>query len=291
MELPFSAPLELSRMTVRPLPSLISPPGSPGPTDHDLTVIVPAYNEQDRLPATLAGLRDYLNPWGVDYRVVVIDNASTDKTGQIADSFGPRFSTLAQPIPGKGAAIRLGMQACTGAVLAFTDADLPYDLDSLRKGYESIVAGKTDVVFGARDLVESEMRARRRLIRTVATTVFREVVRLLVSRHVTDTQCGLKLFRREAAWDIFTRTTIDGFAFDAEVVYLTHRLRLPYERVAVTLINEYSSTLSLSRHALPMFLDVVRLRLRSLRGAHQLAGYQPGQTRFAIEADTRRRAA
>lgn len=278
-------------MTVRPLAMSSESPAHAGPTDHDLTVIVPAYNEQERLPSTLAGLREYLDAWGVDYRVVVIDNASTDGTGEIAAGFGPRFSTIRQPIPGKGAAIRLGMLRCTGGVLAFTDADLPYDLDSLKAGYESIRSGRIDVVFGARDLVGSEMRARRRLIRTVATTVFREVVRFLVSPQVTDTQCGLKLFRREAAWDIFSRTTIDGFAFDAEVVFLTHRLGLPFQRVPVTLINEYSSTLSLSRHALPMLMDVFRLRVRSFRGAHSLTEYRRGATAFPGDERDRRRAA
>lgn len=273
-------------------PRATSPaPASSGPTDHDLTVIVPAYNEQERLPATLRGLRDYLDVWGIDYRVMVVDNASTDGTCEIAAGFGSRFSTRGQPVPGKGAAIRLGMLHGTGRVLAFTDADLPYDLHSLRAGYESIVTGQAEVVFGARDLVGSRMEARRRLLRTIGTGVFREMVRLLVSRQVTDTQCGLKLFRREAAWDIFSRTTIDGFAFDTEVVYLTARMGFPFLRIPVTLINEYSSTLSLSRHAIPMVMDVFRLRMRSLRGDHQLDGYRRGATLFPSLPADRRQAA
>ena len=100
----------------------------------------------------------------------------------------------------------------------------------------------------------------------LATFAFREVVRRLVSREVTDTQCGLKLFSRRAALEIFARATIDGFAFDAEVVMLTHRLGLPFRRVPVTLINEFASTLSLRRNALPMLLDVMRLRLRDRAG-------------------------
>ena len=87
----------------------------------------------------------------------------------------------------------------------------------------------------------------------------------MVSREVTDTQCGLKLFSRRAALEIFGRATIDGFAFDAEVVMLTHRLGLPFRRVPVTLVNEFSSTLSLRRNALPMLLDVMRLRCASDR--------------------------
>ena len=96
------------------------------------------------------------------------------------------------------------------------------------------------------------MHAPRRLSRRLATATFSRVVSTLISRKVTDTQCGLKVFGRRAAVDIFSRTTIDGFAFDAEVVYLARRMGIPFERMPVTLINEYSSTLSLTRHALPM---------------------------------------
>ena len=122
------------------------------------------------------------------------------------------------------------------------------------------------MVFGARDIEGSENLAPRRLLRRLATFAFREIVRRLVSHEVTDTQCGLKLFSRRAALEIFGRATIDGFAFDAEVVLLTHRLGLPFRRVPVTLVNEFSSTLSLRRNALPMLLDVLRLRLRDRTG-------------------------
>jgi dolichyl-phosphate beta-glucosyltransferase len=238
--------------------------------DHDLTVIVPAFNEEERLPATLQGLADYLNRWGIDYRVLVIDDGSRDATAQLAANFGSRFTTVSQPNSGKGAAVRNGMLRATGRVVAFTDADLPYDLDSLRIAYEMVTARACEVVFGARDLKESTIRAPRRIMRTAAHWIFRSIVQILISRQITDTQCGLKIFSRSAAREIFSRTTIDGFAFDAEVVYLTHRLSLPFRRVPVTLINEYSSTISLSRHALPMLLDVMALRLRALRSAYAL---------------------
>ena len=158
------------------------------------------------------------------------------------------------------------MLRATGRVLAFTDADLPFQLSAMRQGYEWIRGGQTDVVFGARDIEGAEHRARRRLARRLATFAFRAVVSRMVSREVTDTQCGLKLFRRQAALEIFGRTTIDGFAFDAEVVMLTHRLGLPFRRVPVTLINEFASTLSLRRNALPMLMDVMRVWLRERTG-------------------------
>jgi dolichyl-phosphate beta-glucosyltransferase len=241
------------------------------PSDHELTVIVPAYNEELRLPATLQGLSDYLNRWGIDYRVVVVNDGSRDQTAHLTDNWGIRFSTISQANAGKGAAVRNGMVHATGRVVAFTDADLPYDLDSLRRGYEAIATGPSEVVFGARDLKESSVQAPRKLLRTLAHFVFRTAVQMLISWQVTDTQCGLKIFSRRAAHEIFSRTLIDGFAFDTEVVYLTRRLGLPFMRVPVTLINEYSSTISLTRHALPMLLDVIGLRWRALRGKYDLA--------------------
>src|SRR5487761_1451373 len=98
------------------------------PSDHELTVLVPSYEEERRLPGTLAGLGQFLDGWGVDYRVVVVDDGSRDRTARVSEQFGRRFSTLRlNAHAGKGAAVRQGMLAATGQLVAFTDADLPYD--------------------------------------------------------------------------------------------------------------------------------------------------------------------
>lgn len=240
-------------------------------TDHELTVVIPAFNEESRLPATLAALREYLNDWGVDYRVLVVDDGSRDLTSEVAAPLGRRFSTHIQPQQrGKGAAVRAGMLQATGMVVAFTDADLPYELSALRNAFHTIRDKECDVVFGARDLAGSEIRARRKILRTIASNVFRTCMRILVSNEVTDTQCGLKAFSRRAALEIFSRTTIDGFAFDAEAVFLTHQLGLELRRLPVTLVNEYASTISLTRHALPMLGDVLQVRWKAWRGEYRL---------------------
>jgi dolichyl-phosphate beta-glucosyltransferase len=237
------------------------------PTDHALTVIIPAHNEEQRLPWTLEQLTAFLVSHAYDYRILVVDDGSTDWTASIAAEYGPRCSAMRLARQGgKGRAVRNAMLRATGRILAFTDADLPFHLAALQTGYELLNRGQCRVVFGARDLPGSAFLARRHLARQLATHVFRAVVSRLVSRQVTDTQCGLKLFERRAALEIFSRTTIDGFAFDAEVVMLTHRLGLPFQRIPVTLINDYASTLSLRRNAVPMLADVVRLWLRSRVG-------------------------
>lgn len=237
------------------------------PPDHDLTLIIPAFNEEARLPATLEGVQTFLDRSGLDYRVLVVDDGSHDRTWQLATPFGRRFSTLRLAGQhGKGRAVRTGVLQSTGRIVAFTDADLPYDLAALENAYRLIHTGACDVVFGGRDVAGSIDHVPRRWSRRAATWVFREVIRRLVSRDVVDTQCGLKVFSRQAAYDVFSRVEIDGFAFDVEVVFLVHRLALRYHRIPVALVNEHTSTLSLTRHAVPMLLDVLKLQLRHRGG-------------------------
>jgi dolichyl-phosphate beta-glucosyltransferase len=249
--------------------------------DHDFSLIIPAYNEEARLPWTLAEVGRFLDAAAIDYRVLVADDGSTDGTTRLAAALGPRFSTVSLPHNrGKGAAVRSAMLRATGRVMAFTDADLPFELNSLLEAYHLVRARQCQVVFGARDLAQSTHRARRKFSRTLATWLFREVVKRLISSEVTDTQCGLKAFSRRAAQDIFSRQTLDGFAFDAEVVFLAERLGLVCQRIPVNLVREYGSTLSLRRHTLPMLRDIVALWWRN-RHSH---GLPPVRTDIAPAA-------
>lgn len=250
-----------------PLPS----PGQSAPLpDHELSIVIPAYNEAARLPRTLDSLSRYLENWGVDHRVFVVDDGSQDATASLGEGHGDRVSVIRQPNRGKGAAVRNGMLHATGRIVAFTDADLPYHLKSLRLGYERIRSGEFEVAFGARDLAESNDVAKRPLARRAAHTAFRLAVRLLLGTQIHDTQFGLKLFSRNAAIEIFGRGTVDGFAFDAEVIYLTQALKFRHCRIPVTLLNDSESSISLTRHSLPMLLDVMQLRLRSMAGGYNL---------------------
>ena len=119
----------------------------PGPPhvqspDHDFSLVIPAYNEENRLPWTLAEIRRFLDASAIDYRVLVADDGSTDRTATLAGAMGPRFSTVSLPQNrGKGAAVRNAMLHATGAVMAFTDADLPFELESLRQAYDLVHLG------------------------------------------------------------------------------------------------------------------------------------------------------
>jgi dolichyl-phosphate beta-glucosyltransferase len=233
----------------------------------ELTVVIPAHNEAARLPATLEALGQFLDDWGIDYQVLVVDDGSRDVTARLTDGRGPRFSTHSlSRNRGKGAAVRTGMLQARGRIVAFMDADLPYALDCLRQGYSVMQSGGAEVVLGARNVAGSENQVRRHWLRKLASVMFRGITHWLISNQVSDTQAGFKMFRRGASEQIFSRTTLDGFAFDAEVIFLMHRLRLPFAQVPVTLINDWASTLSLRRHTLPMLLDVFRIHARARRG-------------------------
>jgi dolichyl-phosphate beta-glucosyltransferase len=248
-----------ARVRVPEPPTII--PVSP---DHDLTLVIPAFNEEKRLPWTLNELKRALHDWGIDYRVIVADDGSRDSTPTLTEQLGPRFSTVSlAENRGKGCAVRAAMLRATGRVVAFTDADLPYELSALRDGYQPIRDGKCEVVFGARDVAGAAHLAPRRLSRILSTWIFRNVVKRLISSEVTDTQCGLKLFSLAAATEIFSRATLDGFAFDVEVVLLTQQLGLPFRRIPVCLAREDASSLSVRRDALPMLWDVVAVWWRN----------------------------
>lgn len=254
--------------------------------DHDLTLVIPAYNEETRLPKTLAGIKDFLDAWGVNYRVIVVDDGSQDRTAALTDALGRRFSTIRQSNGGKGSAVRKGMLSANGRVVAFTDADLPYDLAALKSAFDAIEARQRDVVFGSRTMQGALSYVERKWLRSIASTVFRYMMMILVSNQVTDTQCGLKVFTHRAARQIFSQTAVNGFAFDAEVVYLTHLLGLSFETVPVSLINDYSSTISLARNSIPMLWDVFKVRMRAIRGGYQrdILEAEPAPARSASEA-------
>ena len=126
------------------------PPLTVPPTDHDLTVIIPAYNEEKRLPWTLAQLAVFLSEWGIDYRILVVDDGSTDRTAALTRRLGSALFHLAFDAPGRQGASGAERHArATGRVLAFTDADLPFKLTALRQGYQWIDRDACQVVFGA----------------------------------------------------------------------------------------------------------------------------------------------
>jgi dolichyl-phosphate beta-glucosyltransferase len=233
-----------------------------------LSVIVPAFNEARRLPATLQALRAYLDGAGEEdeeYEVIVVDDGSRDATAQLAEEASASWAHL-QVIrlpgnQGKGAAVRAGMLAARGELRLFTDADLSTPISELAK-LRRLVEGTTAVAIGSRAVADSEVEVHQPFGREVMGRTYNRMLQLLVLPGLHDTQCGFKLFAAEAAVACFTPLRTPGFGFDAEVLLRARRLGWTIAEVGVVWRHAENSQVSPIRDSLGTLMDLLRLRLR-----------------------------
>jgi dolichyl-phosphate beta-glucosyltransferase len=227
-----------------------------------LSVVIPAYNEEHRLGPTVTRIREHLAARGGDCEVIVVDDGSTDRTAAIARASGARLIEQDRN-RGKGAAVRAGVLAARRDRVLFSDADLATPIEELAK-LEAALDGGADVAIASRAMPDSDIRTRQHPIRELMGRTFNVMVRTLLLGGIRDTQCGFKLFRRDVGHDLFGRATVDGFAFDVEVLWLA---RGHYRVVEVPVVWHHveESKVSPGTDAIRMFADVVRLRLRHRR--------------------------
>ena len=236
-----------------------------------LSVIVPAYGEAagigaaiDRIRAELAAVAD---DGGLE--VVVVDDGSGDGTADAARAAGADQVLAFTENRGKGAAVRAGMLAATGRTLVFTDADLSYAPAQIERLLTSVEAG-WDVVVGNRHHEGSTTIVAAGVLRQIGGRVINLATRAVLVEPHQDTQCGLKAFRSDVAKVIFEHSSIDGFAFDVEVIHLVERYGLSLEEVEVEVVNSDRSTVHVARDAVLLLADLVRIRRRAARGAYDL---------------------
>ena len=241
------------------------------PEPPELSVIIPAYNEERRLPETLAAVCAWLDEAGCDAEVIVVDDGSTDGTAGViarASEHHPRVVPLVNPVNlGKGHAVRTGVARATGRTIAFFDADLSYDLGYLAEARRRLGAG-ADLVIGARDLVPDDARRAYAPSRRLASRAFNALVDALLDLGIPDTQCGFKAFRAEVARPLFAALTLEGFGFDVELLFLARRWGLRLERMPVAMRDRAGSSVSLMRHGARMARDVWTIRRRGARGRY-----------------------
>ena len=234
-----------------------------------LSLVIPAYNEQARLPFTLAEIEAYLCREETDCEVVVVDNGSRDATSAVVQQAAvkfPKLRLLRTDRRGKGLAVRAGMLSAKGDVVIFADADLSWSVDDLKR-FLSFVDAKNPVVIGSREGLGAR-RIGEPVYRHLMGRVFNRVVQALAVPGVEDTQCGFKAFRADAAKAIFTRQRLDGFGFDVEVLYLARRLGYPIRVVPLRWEHKENSRVAPLRDTLAMLTDVLRVRLNGWRGRY-----------------------
>lgn len=239
-----------------------------------LSIIIPAYNEENRLPPTLLQVTDYLeqSEWR-PAEILVVDDGSSDSTVQVAEQYAKRgFAVRVLRNPGnrgKGFAVRHGMQEGTGEWLLFTDADLSTPIAEIEKLWAAVRDGQAAVAIGSRALDRSLIGVRQPLFRERAGQIFNWVMQRVLGLRLSDTQCGFKLFRQDAARAVFERQKLDRFGFDAEALFLAQKLGFKIREIPVRWNDVAGSKVSITSGARG-FLDLLRVRLNDLRGIYRL---------------------
>ena len=234
-----------------------------------LTIVLPCYQEADRLPTALERYLAHFSAGVRGVELLVVDDGSTDQTLAVAEAIAARdrrVRVLRCPTHrGKGFAVRTGMLAGRGDRLVFTDADASYGPDQVERVLRALEGAP--VAIGRRGDLETSGPVLRRL----ASRVFNQAMRRLLGLPFRDTQCGLKGFRRDAARELFGRTRVDGFAFDAEVLFLARRLGLTVAEVPVSAELREGSKVRLAVDALRMLRDTWRVRRAAAGGLYDRA--------------------
>jgi len=234
-----------------------------------LSIIIPAYNEERRLPTSLDQVDRFVAAQAYPIEVVVVNNNSRDATRRIADEFAAQHAyvrVLDQPRQGKGAAVQKGMLEGQGEYLFICDADFSMPVDEISKfmppnttSYDVAIASRE--VPGARRVDEPQYRH-------LMGRVFNLIVRVLAIPKIQDTQCGFKVFRRQVARDVFALQTIDGWGFDVEVLFIALKHKYTLIEVPITWYYKPQTKISPLRDSINMVLEVMRVRLNGWRGKY-----------------------
>ena len=237
----------------------------------EISVIVPAYNEAQRLPKTLPHLWRALHRRFCSFEIIVVDDGSTDETAEIVNNFGNAHDEVrllrSDQNRGKGNAVRMGILEAAGRHVLFSDADLSTPLKEVRKLQNALAEGY-DVAIGSRASREAKILQNQPFYRILMGKTFNKIVRFLAVSGFRDTQCGFKCFPRHIAREIFSCCRIDGFGFDVEVLFVARHKGLRIKEVGVLWRNSPLSKVNPIVHSLQMLCDLFRIRFYGLSGCY-----------------------
>jgi dolichyl-phosphate beta-glucosyltransferase len=242
-----------------------------GVANFDLSIIIPSYNEEARLPETLQRIAEYLPTLRLRTEVLVVDDGSTDRTAAVAESFHGKLTGLRVlsngTNRGKGYSVRHGMLEAQGDMVLFTDADLSAPIEEAEKLLKPLNNGY-DVAIGSRAMDRSLISTRQSIFRETAGIIFNKIVRMVLRLPFVDTQCGFKAFRRERCRIIFEQQRIEGFGFDPELLYLARHYGLRAIEIPVRWGHSEATKVNMLGDSLQMFADIFTIRWNAMSGRY-----------------------
>lgn len=233
-----------------------------------ISIIIPAYNEEKRLPSTLARVREYLEASQWEFsEIVVVDDGSRDGTAAAAKAAGVRVLRNAGN-RGKGYSVRHGMVEAKGEWSLFSDADLSSPIEEIERLWKAADREHAQVAIGSRAVDRSMVGVHQPVFRETMGRIFNLTMRLVTGLPFHDTQCGFKLFETSAAREIFRRQRLNGFGFDVEVLYIA--VHLGYRTLEVPVRwNDVTGTTVSAWRGIKAFWDPVKVRSNGLRGLYK----------------------
>jgi dolichyl-phosphate beta-glucosyltransferase len=230
-----------------------------------LSVVIPCYNEEQRLPRTVERIERYLDARSEPYEVILVDDGSGDGTRKVMDAAAGRHASVRiEALPrnrGKGRALAVGVEAAKGDEILVTDADLSTPIEELDK-LQAALANGAGVAIGSRALRASRVEISQPIYRVLMGKVFNLIVQAVLLPGIWDTQCGFKLFRAEVAHNVFADLVTDGFGYDPEVLFRARKQGVRIAEVPVVWRNSSPTKVSPFRSSIDMLKHVIRLRFR-----------------------------
>jgi dolichyl-phosphate beta-glucosyltransferase len=259
-------------------------------TDLTYSIIIPAYNESERLAVSLPKVLDYVDRQALQAEIIVVNDGSSDETADVVRRFSllhPEVRLLENPgNRGKGYSVRNGMLHAQGDVLLFTDADLSSPIYEASKLFEAI-AGGADVAIGSRWLRSELQTERQPWYRQLYGRLFNFALRLSLGLKYRDTQCGFKAFTRAAAHTVFPRQRIERWGFDPELLFLADKFKLRTVEVPVEWAHDHRSKISPVRDGLKMALEMLTVRWNDIKGLYKEPSMVPQETAAGSPAPVR----